>query len=149
MPSKFEKEIEEILNAADRRSPEPLERRSDWQKRDRERWKKRPQRRWPAGLTLHNPSALVFGGVGLVVVAFAIQSYFAPLAMALAVLGIALFVSPIFLSFRRTARNSSAQYWRGRPVGRSGFSRGGSTWGDWWRGVQRSLSKLFGKGPGR
>ncbi|MCL5257166.1 MAG: hypothetical protein M1319_05155 [Chloroflexi bacterium] len=139
MPSKYEKEIEDILRGAERRA----EADDNWQKRDRERWKqRRPARRWRIRGAYDTSTILLFSGVGLIVLAFIVnfQLHFAATIMAIA--GVILFLSPIFLSIKQ-ATSGNPKYWRGQPVRRRPIA---GRW-QWWRTLQSDFRRWLGKGP--
>lgn len=136
MPSKYEKEISEILERMDRQSPADR----DWQKRDREHWKKpkTPRNNRPSGFSV-SPGLLLWVGVGLVVIAFVVNMVLPVAAPLIALVGIGLFFASIVLSVMgRTGKTE--KYWRGQPV-KPRKQYGGL--GGWWRDFQR---RWFRKG---
>lgn len=142
MPKRYEKEIEDILRGAERSAGSDN---SGWQKRDRARWKqKRAARPWRIRIAYDISTILLFSGVGLILLAYLINSHLHLAATLIAISGVILFLSPIALSIRQST-TGNAQYWRGQPV--SGKPYRQVSWQQRWRALQRAIGGWFGKGP--
>jgi hypothetical protein len=142
MPSRVEREIEEILNRmdSDPSGRRPLRLRRSWRSRIKQFFSRIP--RPHINLSRLNPGTLMLAGMGLILSSIILRSVAPDLVRFVVIAGLVLFFGSFILAFRRkdTGTLSSGEtYWRGQRYARTEL--GGPSTLDrlrsWWRNRNR------------
>lgn len=144
MPSRVEREIEEILNRMDTdpSGRKPVRMRRSLRMRVRRYFAKFPRPRW--SISALNSGSMMLWGIGLILSALILRMFSPELTRIAVIAGLILFFASFILAFRHKDAGSAGSgdpYWRGQRVSRNDL--GGPSplerLKTWWRQRNRRL----------